>query len=297
MPSMVSILLREEIRLLKPILNMYGISTARSLQDKLGDMEAKSVASKVDFQFFDIGGLKACFAAPKQGGDAKGRVLLYLHGGAYVAGNIQYASGFAGVLAAHTNRRVLSVAYGLAPENPFPAAVEDALAAYEYLLGNGYTACDISLVGESAGGGLVYCLCLRLKQKGMPLPCALVGISPWTDLTFSGESYQTNKKKDPVLYEDALRSYAEEYAQGQERNPLVSPLFGDLSEFPPWLLFAGGDELLLDDARMLAGRLTGSGCSCELVIEDGLWHAFVLYKIPEAKKALKTIAEFLERIK
>jgi epsilon-lactone hydrolase len=297
MPSMVSVLLREEIRLLKPLLNMCGISTARSLQDKLGDMEAKSVASKVDFQFFDIGGVKACFAAPKRSGDAKGRILLYLHGGAYVAGNIQYASGFAGVLAANTNRRVLSVAYGLAPENPFPAAVEDALAAYEYLLGNGYAASDISLVGESAGGGLIYCLCLRLKQKELPLPCALVGISPWTDLTFSGESYQLNRKKDPVLIEDALRSYAAEYAPNQETNPLVSPVFGDLSGFPPSLLFAGGDELLLDDAKMLADRLTGSGCSCDLVVEEGLWHAFVLYGIPEAKKALKTIAGFLESIR
>ena len=159
-------------------------------------------------------------------------VILYLHGGAYVAGDIEYAKGFAGILAAETQQRVLSIAYRLAPENPFPAAVDDALAAYEYLLHNGYKAGDISLVGESAGGGLVYCLCQYIKQKNIPLPAALVGISPWTDLTFSGASYERNSKKDPSLSKDVLREHAEAYAKGQAANPLVSPIFGDLSGFP-----------------------------------------------------------------
>jgi monoterpene epsilon-lactone hydrolase len=296
MPSVVSVLLREEIRFLKPIINRLSIETARSFQDKLGDMEAKSVASRVDFSFSDINGLKACFAELKASDYNKERVVLYLHGGAYVAGDIQYAKGFAGILAAETKRRVLSIAYRLAPENPFPAAVEDAFSAYEYLLNSGYTSQDISLVGESAGGGLIYCLCLLLKQKKMPLPAALVGISPWTDLAFSGESYKQNDKKDPSLSEDVLREHATAYAPGQARNPLVSPVFGELSSFPPSLLFAGGDELLLDDARMLAKRLMDSGSRCELVIEEGLWHVYVLYKIPEAKKAIRRIAAFLEKV-
>ena len=232
MPSLVSVVLREEIRLLKPIMNKFSITTARAFQEKLGDMEAKSVAAKVDFTFFDIGGLKACFASSKES-YKKEKVILYLHGGAYVAGDIQYARGFAGVLAAETNRRVLSIAYRLAPEAPFPAAVDDAVTAYEYLLDHGYTAQNISLVGESAGGGLIYCLCLRLKQKKMPLPAALVAISPWTDLTFSGESYRLNDKKDPSLLEDVLREHAAAYAPGQEKNPLVSPVFGDLRHFAP----------------------------------------------------------------
>ena len=152
-----------------------------------------------------------------------------MHGGAYVAGNIQYAKGFAGVLAAETKKPVLSIAYRLAPENPFPAAVEDAFAAYYHLLNRGYSSRDISLVGESAGGGLIYCLCLLLKQKKMPLPSALVGISPWVDLTFSGESYEYNKKNDPNLSEDVLREHAAVYAPGKKRDPLVSPIFGDLA--------------------------------------------------------------------
>ena len=247
-------------------------------------------------RFFDIGGLKACFASSKES-YIKEKVILYLHGGAYVAGDIQYARGFAGVLAAETNRRVLSIAYRLAPEAPFPAAVDDAVTAYKYLLDHGYTAQNISLVGESAGGGLIYCLCLRLKQKKMPLPAALVAISPWTDLTFSGESYRLNDKKDPSLSEDVLREHAAAYAPGQEKNPLVSPVFGDLRHFPPSLLFAGGDELLLDDARMLADRLIQNGSPCELVVEEGLWHVYVLFRIPEAKKAILKIADFLEQAK
>lgn len=294
MPSLVSLVLREEIRLLKPIINRFGIETARSFQDKLGDLEAKSVASKVDFKPFDIGGVPACFVDAKAAGGSKGRVILYLHGGAYVAGNIQYARGFAGILAAETHQRVLSIAYRLAPEHPFPAAVEDAFAAYDYLLSHGYEARDISLVGESAGGGLMYCLCLFLKQNQKPLPAELVAISPWTDLTFSGESYETNSKKDPTLSEDVLREHAAAYAAGQAENPLVSPIFGDLGGLPPSLLFAGGDELLLDDARMLAQRLREAGSVCELDVEDGLWHVYVLYKIPEAKKAIKRIKAFLE---
>ena len=293
MPSLVSILLRKEIRLIKPIIKKFSIETVRAFQDKLGDMQIKSVASKVNFEFFDIDRIKACFTTPIAPDYNKKRIILYLHGGAYVAGNIQYAKGFAGVLAAETNMRVLSIAYRLAPENPFPAAVEDAFAAYEYLLNSGYPTQDISLVGESAGGGLIYCLCLLLKQKKMPMPSALVGISPWVDLTFSSKSYKLNEKKDPALSEDVLRADAVSYANGHERDPLVSPAFGDLSGFPPSLIFAGADELLLDDARMLAQRLNDSGNRCELVVEEGLWHAYVLYKIPEAKNAIRKIADFL----
>lgn len=296
MPSLTSVLLREEIRLLKPIINRLSVGTARSFQDKLGDMEAKSVSAKIEFRPFDISSLRACFAEPKESNHKKEHVILYLHGGAYVAGNIQYASGFAGILAAGTSMRVLSVAYRLAPENTFPAAVEDAFAAYEYLLDSGYASRDISLVGESAGGGLIYCLCLLLKRKNIPLPAALVGISPWTDLTFSGESYKLNDKKDPSLSEDVLRGHAMAYAPGKAADPLVSPVFGDLEGFPPSLLFAGADELLLDDARMLAEKLKDSGNSCELVIEEGLWHVYVLYKIPEAKKAIIRITAFLEKV-
>ena len=246
MPSLLSVLVREQIRLIKPILNRMSISTARAFQDALGQLGAKLVAGRVTFEPVQMDGFEACFALPEDEKDNR-RMILYLHGGAYVAGNMKYARGFAGILADKLQQRVLSAAYRLAPEHPFPAALDDALTAYQYLLAKGWESRHISFVGESAGGGLVFCLCLRLKQLGLPLPAAVVGISPWTDLTFSGASYITNASKDPSLAEDVLRDHAAIYAHGKEPDPLVSPVFGDLTGLPPSLLLAGGDELLLSD--------------------------------------------------
>jgi acetyl esterase/lipase len=293
MPSPLSVILREEIRLLKPFIGRMSIPRARALQETLGEMGAKSVAEKVAFKPVETGGFEACFALPCDETDCH-RAVLYLHGGAYVAGNLAYARGFAGILAGHTKRRVLAVAYRLAPEHPFPAALDDAVAAYQHLLDSGYAPEHIAFAGESAGGGLVFCLGLRLKQLGLPLPAAMVGISPWTDLTFSGATYKTNAKKDPTLNEAALRSHAKAYAGGQLDNPLVSPAFGDFDGFPPALLLAGGNELLVSDAELLALRLAKGGSHCELVVEEGLWHVYVLFGIPEAKAALEKIAAFLE---
>lgn len=293
MPSFLSMLTGEQIRLIKPLLSRMSIPKSRALQDALGELEAKFMAERVAFEPVPMDGFEACFALPLCEKNSH-RVILYLHGGAFVAGNLKYARGFAGILADRTQHRVLSVAYRLAPEHPFPAALDDALAAYRYLLDSGWEASQISFVGESAGGGLIFSLCLRLKQLGLPLPAALVGISPWTDLTFGGASYKTNFRKDPSLSEKALRSYAAAYAKDQGRDPLVSPLFGDLEGFPASLLLVGGHELLLSDATLLAQRLKDSGCRCELCIEEGLWHVYVLFNIPEARAALDKIACFLE---
>lgn len=293
MPSPVSVIVREEIRLLKPFIGRMSIPRARAFQDALGELGAKSVAEKVAFEPVAFNGFEACFALPSDETDGR-RVILYLHGGGYVAGNLQYARGFAGILSVHTSRRMLAVAYRLAPEHPFPAALEDAVAAYKYLLDNGYKPENIAFTGESAGGGLIFCLGQKLKELGLPLPAAMVALSPWTDLTFSGESYKTNLKKDPSLNEAALRQYAQAYAPNLKNDPLVSPAFGDFTGFPPSLLLAGGNELLLSDAEMLAVRLVKCGCRCELVIEEGLWHVYVLFGIPEARAAMDRIAAFLE---
>ncbi len=290
MPSLLSVLVRAQIRLLKPILDKFSIKTSRTFQDNLGDIMARSLLSKVSFTPVCFEQFEACFASPI-GKPQGGSVILYLHGGGYVAGCLNYARGSASVLATETNRHVLAVAYRLAPESPFPAALEDALCAYRYLLDAGYT--RISLAGESAGGGLIFALCLKLKELGLPMPDRLVGISPWTDLKFTGESHSVNSKKDPTLSGRALRVAARAYADGQEGNPLVSPVYGDLTGFPRALLFAGSRELLLDDARMLAERLCACSCHCELIVEEGMWHVYVLFKIPEARKALDKIAAFL----
>lgn len=289
MSSFKSACVRWEIKLFKPFMDRLSLSASRFFQDMFGVIGARFYRTVI--KPFTINSCDASFVEPKT--PKAGRVILYLHGGAYVSGCIEYAQRFARKLAFITSQRVLCIAYRLAPEDPYPAAVEDALAAYDYLLNAGYKAQDISLAGESAGGGLAYSLCLMLKLKGEPLPSKVVGISPWADLTLSGASYKSNRKMDPVLSEKGLRRDAALYAAGKQAEPLVSPVFGDLGGFPPSLIFAGGGELLLDDAKSLANRLTEMGSQCELIIEDGLWHVYVLFNIPEAKYALKRIAGFL----
>ena len=284
---------RRQIGRIKPVTVHMSVELIRSVQDKVGSLGAKVMAGKMDVEIVDFPDFSAAFIHNKKPEVGKG-VLLYLHGGGYVSGNIAYAQGFGNILADRTGRDVFCAAYRLAPEHPFPAALEDALTAYEYLLSKGYTPDDIAFVGESAGGGLIYCLCLYLQDRGLPLPKALVGISPWTDLTCSGGSYINNSEKDPSLKEELLRHYSFLYAGENVANPLVSPIFGNLSALPPSLLFVGGDEIILDDTIMLSKRLQECGSPCTLHIEEGLWHVYVLYPIAEAKAAWAEIVSFLE---
>jgi len=294
MPSIISALLREQIRLVKPILTKSSIAASRSLQEALGELEEKAVSDKVDFQKFDISGIPAAWAVPTELSRSDRRVALYLHGGGYVAGSINYARGFAGVLASKAQIRTMCIAYRLAPEYPYPAALEDAVAAYEYLLSAGYRSKDIYLIGESAGGGLVFALCLALKAQGKPLPARIVALSPWTDLTMSGVSYKLNRKLDVSLTAEEIEGFVEAYSPTDQQNPLVSPLFGELEGLPPTMIYAGGDEILLSDSRMMAERLFKQGVPCRLTIDEGMWHAYVLYGVPESNEALFRIREFFE---
>lgn len=294
MPSLVTTLLREQIRLLKPIITNFSTSASRSVQEALGQLGAKVVSGKVVFREFEIAGIPAAAATPVARREGDRRVVLYLHGGGYVAGSIRYARGFAGVLAAGTDVQVTCIAYRLAPEHPHPAALEDALAAYEYLLSQGAAPEDISLIGESAGGGLVFALCLALKERGMALPARVVALSPWTDLRLRGKSYEENRQKDVSLTRLELAGFAAAYAPEGVENPLVSPILGDLRGLPPCRIYVGGDEILLSDATDMAARLADAGVPCTLTVADGLWHAYVLYGVPEANDALGEIKLFLE---
>ena len=179
-----------------------------------------------------------------------------------------------------------------APEYQFPAALDDAYEAYEYLLKSGYPANKIYLCGESAGGGLCLSLCLKIKQTGLDAPAGLVVISPWADLTQSGLSYTYNRDIDPSLSKARLDNYAKMYAEGDEANPFVSPLFGDLASLPPSLIFVGGDEILKDDSVTLHRKLMQAGCVSELVISEGMWHAYILYGVKESKNDFNKISAF-----
>jgi len=188
---------------------------------------------------------------------------------------------------------VLCIAYRLAPEHKFPAAQDDAMDAYQYLLDSGYSPDKIAVAGESAGGGLALSLVLRLRDEGKPLPSCIVAISPWADLTLSGSSYNNNVRLDPTLIRESLAYYVIAYAAGHEDEAYVSPVLGDFAGFPPTLLFAGSDEILLSDAKTVYKRLKKAGVESTLVVEDGMWHVYPLYGTPEGKKALLDMALFL----
>ncbi|NLU24925.1 MAG: alpha/beta hydrolase [Clostridiales bacterium] len=222
-------------------------------------------------------------------------IILYLHGGGYTCGDLDYAKGFGATLASECGVRVFCAAYRLAPENPYPAALEDAVESYQYLLGKGYAAHQITLCGESAGGGLLYALCLRLRELEIPLPCGIIAISPWVDLTITADSYEKNKEADPSLTEELLRFYADCYTKDSVdvKNPHVSPLLGDLSGFPPSLLFVGGDEILLDDTRSLHQKLLESGCKSRMIVSPERWHAYVLYHLNENMSDFDEMDHFL----
>lgn len=292
MPSVISVLLREQLRLLKPLLSKMSIGSDRMVQDKIGDMGARVLSTKLESAPMKFSSFEAEMITPHDHPE-KG-VILYLHGGGYTAGSLKYAHGFGSVLANRTNLRVFCAAYRLAPENPYPAALEDAYAAYRYLREEGFSASEIFLVGESAGGGLVFCLAHYLKSRGEALPAKIVGISPWTDLRMLNASCTENEKTDPVLTKEQLQYYAALYAGEQLADPFVSPVCGEFSGFPPALLFVGGDEILLDDSILLKAKYEEAGASCELVIEEGLWHVYVLFAVPEAQDALEKIDQFLK---
>ena len=223
--------------------------------------------------------------------------VLYLHGGGYCCGDMTYACGYGSVIASDAAHDTLCVAYRLAPENPFPAAVEDALDAYRYLL-DCYSARRIVFIGESAGGGLIYALCLLCKDQGLPLPGGLVAISPWVDLTQSGSSYEKNRDIDPSMTKERLDRYASAYVPdaSQRREPLCSPLFGDLSGLPESRIYAGGDEVMLSDAVSLFDALRAADSSAQLTVAAGMWHGYVLYDLKECQGDRAAILDFLREV-
>jgi len=295
MPSLGAQFLKLELRLAKPIVRFTSIEAARGAQDQLGRITARMLKSKVVYEPVSFDTFQACFAVSTSCVTPCDRAVLYLHGGGYTAGSLDYAKGFGGLLASHTQLSVFCAAYRLAPEHKFPEALDDAMSAYRYLLQQGFAPEHIAFAGESAGGGLEYCLALRCKDEGVPLPKCIVGISPWTDLTFSGASYYNNVMRDPTLIRESLAYYVLAYAAGHEDEPYVSPVFGDLSGMPKSLLFAGSDEILLDDARTLFQRLTDHGSPAELVVEKGMWHVYPLYGTLEGKRAVKKMSSFIRR--
>lgn len=283
---------RNQISMLRPLLSSCSVETIRKGQNLVGELMSFKHRQHVLAHDHSFEHFEAAWVLPKD--ERRQGVILYLHGGGYTFGDLDYAKGFGSTLAVECGVRVFCPAYRLAPEQPYPAALEDALTAYEYLLSKGYDSRHITLCGESAGGGLCYALCLKLKEKGLPLPASIVAISPWVDLTASGASYETNRDTDVSLTAELLDSFAKNYT-ADPKDPYVSPLFGELSQLPPSLIFVGGDEILLSDAQALHTNLLAAGCKSHLSIRPDRWHGYLLYGLEEDRKDFVTLSRFLNR--
>lgn len=226
------------------------------------------------------------------------RAILYFHGGGFKMGSIETHRGLAASIAERAGCRVLSVNYRLAPEHRFPAPLADALAAYEWLVATGLAPRHMALAGDSAGGGLAVSLMFALKAKGRALPAAAALMSPWTDMEAGGESYETRAAADPFHRRATILALARAYLGrgGDPRDPLASPLHGDLRGLPPLLIQAGERETVLDDARVLAERAQAAGVEARLEIWPAMFHVFQLYpELAEARAAIAAIGEHLAR--
>ena len=309
--------IRSQLALAKPIAMGSGIEIARSFQDKIGGL--MHFAHRKDVVIYDnyFEGVRGSLVVPRD--ELRGGIILYIHGGGFVCGSLSYARGYASVLAYECGMRVFAVEYSLAPEAPFPAALDDVYLAYRAIVDSGIAPESIVLAGESAGGGLVYSLCQKLRTLGEPMPAGIISISPWVDLTLSGESYENNKESDPSLSKERLSFFANCYLgylgsdssvsprsndsiddtpemHEQKRNPLVSPLYADLSGMPPSLIFAGEDEILLSDAKRLNEKLLEADSSSRLISKEGMWHAYVLYNLKSNKSDYREICTFIKRV-
>ena len=223
-------------------------------------------------------------------------VVLYFHGGVYVMGDAFLSADLASQVGRRTQAKVISVDYRLAPEHPYPAAVDDALAAYEALLQSGVDPSDIAFAGESAGGGLAIATLVNARDHGLPLPAAAFVMSPYADLSLAGTSMETRHEVDPLLSREALQARVTDYTSGQDPAlGLISPVFADLSDLPPLIIQAGTHEVLLDDALRLAQRAASADVEVTLDITPGVPHVFQAYYpiLGEAAAALDRAGQFL----
>lgn len=229
---------------------------------------------------------------------APGKAILYLHGGGFRLGSVASHRDLIARIATASACRVLAIDYRLAPEHRFPAALEDAVAAYAWLRGQGLEPRDIALAGDSAGGNLVLTAMLTLRDRGEALPAAGVLMSPWTDLAATGASYRSRAAADPIHQRSMILALAKGYLGegGDPQHPLASPLYADLAGLPPLLIHAGDRETVRDDATMLAEKAKAAGVETELQVWDGMIHVFQMFpEIPQAREAIAAIAAFLRR--
>ena len=224
------------------------------------------------------------------------RAILYFHGGGFRIGSVASHRDLAARIADASGCRMLSINYRLAPEHRFPAALDDALAAYQYLRDQGLRPADIAFAGDSAGGNLVLAAMLAARDRGLPLPAAGALMSPWTDLTAAGASYESRAEADPIHQRAMILALAKNYLgkDGDPRDPLASPLYADLNGLPPLLVQVGDRETVRDDSTELVAKARAVGADVELQVWDGMIHVFQMFpEIPQAREAIASLAIFL----
>jgi acetyl esterase/lipase len=285
----------EELAVIEEML--AGIDLTRgSLEERRALMDSFGQAAPDDVVVtpVDAGGVPGEWVEAPEAVDD--RVVLYLHGGGYHMGSLASHRLLVSRLSAEAGARVLSLDYRLAPEHPFPAAVDDAVAAYRWLLGQGVSADRVAIAGDSAGGGLTLATLLALRDAGDSLPACAVPISPWTDLEGTGESMRTRADVDIMIKPDKIKEGVDWYAAGHDlRDPYVSPLHGNYAGVPPLLIHVGDAEVLLDDAVRVAGRARAAGVDVTLEVWDEMPHVFQAFVslLPEADQAVARIGEWI----
>ena len=287
------------MRLLKAVHSMgepesftpEDLEKQRRSQDALGNMAASM--SGLVWEPFTLAGMDAAWMRLSRE-HRRRRVILYCHGGGYTSGGLGFSKVLASKLTRATGMDTLAFDYRLAPEHPDPAAVEDALTAWGHLDSLGIARGDIVLAGDSAGGNLALVLCLKLREAGRGLPGALLLMTPWTEMTASGESLRGRAGIDPVLTPEYMYAVREAYAGGLDPSDcLLSPLFADFAGFPPALIQVGTHEILYSDAERLAERMLAAGADCRLEVWENMWHDFQMYPSKTASNAIQNMAHFL----
>jgi len=226
------------------------------------------------------------------------RAVLYLHGGGYCLCSSDTHRELAAHISIESNTRVVFPDYRLAPESPYPAALEDSVMAYEWLLEKGFSPENIALAGDSAGGGLSIATAVLLREKGIPSPSSITCISPWVDLEMRGDSIRINSGTDPMLNLPLLELMASNYTgKDSPRNPFISPIYADLKGLPPLLIHSGSDEILLDDSKRLAEKAGDFEIDVTLKIYEKMWHVWHLFMrvMPESKIAIRETGLFIKQ--
>jgi acetyl esterase/lipase len=226
------------------------------------------------------------------------RTVLYLHGGGYVVGSIRTHRVLMADLSRASGSRVLGLDYRLAPEHPFPAAVDDTLAAYQWLLDEGQEPAKVAVAGDSAGGGLTVAALVQMRYLGLPMPGAAVCISPWVDMEGTGASMETRADADPMVKKEGLEFMAGTYLGGRDpRAPLAAPMYADLGGLPPMLIQVGDSEVLLDDSTRLSENARNAGVEVQLDVWDDMIHVWHLFApmLPEGRQALSQAGDFIKK--